>query len=392
MAALRRLIDPASGEVLDRGLLVRFAAPASYTGEDVVELHHHGGAAVLDGLARALRRWPGLRPAEPGELTRRAFLNGKLDLTQGEAIADLIEAETAAQRRQALRQLDGGLGREVEAWRTMLLDALARIEAEIDFSAEEGDVGDGLIAPLRPSLAATLQGIEAAIGKVAAAERLRDGLVVAVIGAPNVGKSSLVNLLARRDVAIVSEFPGTTRDVIEVRLDLEGWPVTLLDTAGLRESDDPIERLGVARARQRAAAADLRLLVLDATDASSAGRAEAELIVANKVDLAAAPAGALAVSCRTGQGIDGLLAALAAKAAALMAAEGGAVPTRERHRAALVDVRDALARVLAAPPAAEIALIAEDLRLAVRGLGRITGSVDVEDVLDRIFASFCIGK
>jgi len=392
VAALRRLVDPATGETLDRGLVVRFASPASYTGEDVVELHHHGGAAVLDALARILRRWPKVRPALPGELTKRAFLNGRLDLTQAEAVADLVEAETGAQRRQALRQLDGDLGREVEGWRATLLDALARIEAEIDFAAEEGDVGEGLLAPLRPGLASTLAQIESALGTATAAERLREGLTVAVIGAPNVGKSSLVNLLARRDVAIVSEVPGTTRDVIEVRLDLDGWPVTLLDTAGLRDSEDPIERLGVARARQRAAAADLRVLVLDATDPRSARLADAELVVANKVDLAPAPAGALALSCRTGQGIDALLAALATNAAALMAAEGGAVPTRERHRAALLAVQDALGRVLAAPPATELALIAEDLRLAVRGLGRITGSVDVEDVLDLIFARFFMGK
>ena len=264
-AALRRLRDPVTGEPIDQALLLWFPAPRSETGEDLLEIQHHGGAAVLGMLLTALEHVPGCRPAGPGEFTRRAFLNGKLDLTAAEGLADLIDATTAGQARQALRQLDGGLGRLYGSWRERLLTALARIEAEIDFAAEE-EVPEAMVAQVLPDLQRLRAELAAHLADAGRGERLRAGVTVAVIGAPNVGKSSLVNLLARREVAIVTAIAGTTRDVIEVQLDLGGVPVTLLDTAGLRESADPVEAEGVARARHRAAQADLRLLVVDAGD------------------------------------------------------------------------------------------------------------------------------
>ena len=263
MAALRRLRDPVTAELDRPGVLLWFPAPRSATGEDLLEIQHHGGAAVASMLLAALEHVPGCRPAGPGEFTRRAFLNGKLDLTAAEGLADLIDATTRAQARQALRQLDGGLGGLYAGWRERLLAALARVEAEIDFAAEE-EVPEAMVAQVLPDLARLRAELAAHLADSSKGERLRAGVAVAVIGAPNVGKSSLVNLLARREVAIVTAIAGTTRDVIEVQLDLDGVPVTVLDTAGLRETVDPIEAEGVARARRRAAQADLRLHVIDA--------------------------------------------------------------------------------------------------------------------------------
>ncbi len=401
-ASLRRLVDPVSGEPIDSALLLFFAGPASFTGEDVLEIHHHGGMAVLSALGAALARLPGLRPAEPGEFTRRAFLNGRLDLTEAEGIADLVDATTRVQARQALRQMEGELGRLLEGWRADLLRALALVEAEIDFGADEAEVGDDLLASQRPALEAVRLAVTERLADAGRGERLRAGLTVAVIGPPNAGKSSLVNLLARRDVAIVTPIAGTTRDVLEVALDLEGWPLTLLDTAGLRETEDPIEREGVARALRRAASADLRLLVLDAgTDASSEldrHGADADLVVLNKQDLVARPpaldAGrpVIVISCATGAGIEQLLQVLAREAAHAMDTGGLAVLARERHRAALGEAVQALERCLDAPAGTEIGLLAEDLRVAARAVGRVTGRVDVEAVLDEVFKQFCIGK
>lgn len=400
-ASLRLFTDPADGEPIDRGLLLWMPGPATVTGEAVAEIHHHGGRAVRAGILAALSRLPGLRPAEPGEFTRRAFLNGRLDLTAAEAVADLVDADTRLQARQALRQLDGAFGRRCAEWRETLLEALALAEAEIDFGAEEGDVGGGLLAPVLGGLEATAREIALVLTEAPRGARLREGLCVAVVGAPNAGKSSLVNLLARRDVAIVTEIAGTTRDVLEVELELDGLPVTLLDTAGLRESEDPVEREGVARARRRAAQADLRLLVVDAREDPAAalaalqGEGDARVVI-NKRDLVAPdatlPDGALAISCRTGQGIAALEQLLAEAARGLMGTGEGAGVTRERHRVALDEAREALGRFLAGQGAVELALAAEDLRLAARALGRITGAVGVEDILDRIFAGFCIGK
>jgi len=394
-AVLRRLIDPATGEAFDRALILWFPGPASFTGEDVVEIHHHGGLAVLGELMRILGGEPGLRLAEPGEFSRRAFLNGRLDLTAAEGLADLVEATTRAQARQALRALEGAQGRRYDAWRSRLLEALSRIEAEIDFAAEE-EVPDDLWAGLRGDLEELSAEIGHHLADQGRGERLRSGVSVAVIGAPNVGKSSLVNLLAKRDIAIVTPIAGTTRDVLEVALDLDGLPLTLLDTAGLRESDDPIEAEGVARARRRAGAADLRLRLVEVVDEAALGGDE--LVVVNKLDRldegerARLGPESLAISCATGEGVDRLLEVLKARTGELVGGGEAAVITRARHREALEAARAALSRALALPAEGELALKAEELRLAARAIGRITGRIGVEDILDRIFASFCIGK
>lgn len=394
-AGVRALYDPADGELLDRGLVLLFAGPRSFTGEDVVELQVHGGAAVAGALLPALARQPGLRPAEPGEFSRRAVLNGQLDLTQAEAVADLVAAETAAQRRQALRQLDGELGALYEDWRQRLLSLLAQAEAEIDFPDE--DVPDDLIAGARPELERLSAEISRHLADGGRGERLRHGFYVVIVGPPNVGKSSLLNALARRDAAIVSATAGTTRDVIEVHLELDGYPVILADTAGLRQADDEIESEGVRRAKARAALADVTLVVGDATAPHDVLTALDEvgataLPVLNKGDLApdaVAPTGGLLVSAKTGAGIDALMAALAKRAGEGLAPGAAPALTRERHRLALETTVEALQRGLTAE-ADE--LLVEDIRLSARALGRITGRVDVEDVLDLIFADFCIGK
>jgi tRNA modification GTPase len=403
--ALRRLNDPETGAALDRGLVVWFPAPASFTGEDVLELQVHGGRAVMAGLLDGLAGLPGLRAAEPGEFSRRAFLNGRLDLTAAEGLADLVAAETRAQASQALRQLDGALGRQYDRWREELLAALARLEAAIDFAPEEEDVPADLLATVRPRVERLAAEIAGHLADRRRGERLRGGLTIAVLGPPNAGKSSLVNRLARRDVAIVTAQPGTTRDVLEVHLDLGGYPVTILDTAGLREAADEIEAEGVRRARDRAGRADLRLLLFDATvwpelDAPTLALAEDDaLCVVNKADLAALPEHlrvaerpAVRLSCRTGEGFDRLLEVLSATAADRMAPGISPLLTRSRHRSALRATLDALDRFGRAPDGGELALLAEDLRLATRALGRITGRVGVDDILDRIFAEFCIGK
>lgn len=391
-----RLREP-GGERIDDGLALWFAAPASFTGEDVTELHIHGGRATLDAVLAALSARPGLRLAEPGEFTRRAFDNGKLDLTAVEGLADLVAAETAAQRRQALRQLDGELGRLFETWRLQLMRVLAHAEAAIDFP-EEG-LPDHIENDINYNILRLLDDISQYIHTSRHGERVREGVFVAILGAPNVGKSSLLNALARRDVAIVSDIAGTTRDVLEVHLDLAGYAVTVADTAGLRDSAEIVEQEGVRRALARAEAADLRLVLFDAAappePASRALLGPDSIAVINKIDLvAAAPdtiagASAIAVSVRDGTNLDRLLSVLTERVGRLVADQGSVPLTRERHRAALVECRDALERA-AAGTASE--LMAEDLRLAVRALGRVTGRVGVEDLLDVVFREFCIGK
>ena len=405
-AVLADMRTPDGGERIDRGLVIRFQAPKSFTGEDIAEFHLHGSRAAIAGLLDALGGLPGLRPADPGEFARRAFDNGKLDLSEVEGLADLIDAETAAQRRQALRQMGGALGRQVSCWRERLLRALAYAEAAIDFPDEE------LPAGLGGDVSREIESVAGEIGRTLAdrrtGERLRDGLQIAIVGPPNAGKSSLLNALAKRDAAIVSEVAGTTRDVVEVHLDLSGYPVTLADTAGLRAlpEDDPadqIEREGMRRARARADEADLVLAVFDLTRWPDPDRSplallgDRGLVLLNKVDLAPAPDvrnieghSAMAVSAKTGAGMDSLVRWLAEQVVAIFpAGEAAPLITRARHRAALEACRDALAR---AAGAIQIELAAEDLRLAVRELGRITGAVDVEDILDVIFRDFCIGK
>ncbi|MDO8607562.1 MAG: tRNA uridine-5-carboxymethylaminomethyl(34) synthesis GTPase MnmE [Phaeospirillum sp.] len=394
--AVRARLSDLSDDPIDDGLALWFPAPASFTGEDVVELHLHGGRAVAQALAEALGRL-GLRPAEPGEFSRRAFFNGKMDLTQAEAIADLVEAETAAQRRQALRQMDGGLSRLVEDWRSRLVFALAHLEAVIDF-AEDG-IPDGLLERVGGEVAALAALLNAHLADGHRGERLRDGIHIAIIGAPNAGKSSLLNRLAGRDAAIVSAQAGTTRDVIEVHLDLDGWPVVVADTAGLRDAACAIEAEGVRRALARAEAADLKLAVFDGATVDAATLEmidDATLVVVNKIDLVTAPlpvliAGrpVLPVSARSGEGMDELVAALALAVSTRFAVGGSPVLTRARHRRAVEECVAALARC---DLMAEIELAAEDLRLAARALGRIGGRVEVDEVLDVIFHEFCIGK
>jgi tRNA modification GTPase len=389
VATLRDLHD---GDVLlDRALVLYFAAPASFTGEDVAEFHLHGGRAVTDGVLAALARLPAFRAAKPGEFTRRAFENGKMDLTEAEAVADLCAAETTAQRAQALMQMGGALSTLCADWAKRLTALLAHQEADIEFP--EDDMPDGVAKALRPKIAALELEVAALLDDNRRGERLRDGLFVAIVGAPNAGKSSLLNALARRDAAIVSETPGTTRDVIEVRLDLAGYPVTLADTAGLRETADAIEIEGIRRALKTAGEADLRLVLFDASkpeDAVTRALAAApDLVLHTKTDLAPAPTGARGVSVKTGAGIDALLAELAARAQRLCGGEGGPALTRARHRAALQEARARLASSLTAPYPE---LAAEDLRLALRAVGEVTGTVHVEEVLDVVFRDFCIGK
>ncbi len=403
-ATVRLLRDPVSGEAIDRALVLWFPAPRSFTGEDVAELHLHGGRAVIERVGAALLTCPGLRPAEPGEFTRRAFEHGKLDLTAAEGLADLVNAETEAQRRQALQQYEGALARLYEGWRTRLIEALAEIEATIDFADE--DLPDGLVARGRDAARALDAEIADHLDDAHLGERLRDGVRAVILGPPNVGKSSLFNALARREAAIVSEVAGTTRDLIEVHFDLAGYPLTLIDTAGLRTPGDAIESEGVRRARAMAEAADLRLVLVDARDwpklpeETAALIDERALIVVNKIDLAAVDVGAtwndvpvVTVSARTGTGLRRLLKVLTARLGDLFEAAAGAGPglTRLRHRQALEAARGHLQRAIGAPDDAP-ELLAEDLHLAARELGRITGRVDVEDILDAIFRDFCIGK
>jgi tRNA modification GTPase len=400
IAQRRRLIDPQSGDALDDGLVLWFPAPRSATGEDVAELHLHGSRAVLAAVMQALARL-GLRLAAPGEFTRRAFLNGKLDLLQAEAIADLTEAETEAQRRQAIRQLGGELGDVYHGWRDRLTRILAHFEATIDFPDE--DLPPEIEDRIAGEIEALVTEIERHLADGHRGERLRDGIDVAILGPPNAGKSSLLNRIARRDVAITSPVPGTTRDVIEVAIDLGGYPVVLADTAGLRDSADAIEQEGKRRALQRAEQAEIRLFVFDIAQPADAAGASAwpgadTILVANKIDLAPAadtdlsppalPVSALPVSALTAEGIDRLLTVLGERVAQTYRIEAP-VLTRARHRQALEEAAAALRRSCSA---ALPELRAEDLRLALRSLGRITGAVDVEDLLDIIFRDFCIGK
>jgi tRNA modification GTPase len=427
-------------EIIDHALALWFPAPHSETGEDVAELQLHGGRAVVAAVLAALSELTGLRPAEAGEFTRRAFENGKLDLTAVEGLADLVMAETEGQRRLALRQMTGALGGRAETWRTQLIQALALVEARIDFS-DEADVPQDLVTPAL-QIARALEGeISSALADGGRGERLREGLVVAIAGPPNAGKSTLLNRIAKREAAIVSPYAGTTRDVIEVHLDLGGLPVTVLDTAGIRETDDPVEREGVKRARDRASAADLVLWVVDASSAADSqtpdidAAASAIWVLRNKIDLVQGvnrkneslcqisgknepnthtnkPLKSMVkkeltgsnefefninelifdISATSGEGCDALLAQLAKYTASFLTGAESALVTRARHRKALEDTVMALRGALGRDMAGHEDLLAEELRTAARTLGRLTGRVDVEDILDVIFRDFCIGK
>ncbi|MFO1150183.1 MAG: tRNA uridine-5-carboxymethylaminomethyl(34) synthesis GTPase MnmE [Alsobacter sp.] len=394
-AVVRRLADPATGEMLDEGLVLFFPGPRSYTGEDMAEFHVHGGRAVVAGVLSAIGARPGCRLAEPGEFTRRAMQNGRLDLTRVEGIADLIEAETALQRRQALGQAGGRLAEAVKGWRDALLDAMAELEADIDFADEDDVALHGERARVVDGLRRLEQQLGAALDDGRRGEILRDGFQVVIAGPPNAGKSTLLNRIAQRDVAIVTAAPGTTRDVLEVHLDLEGLPVTLVDTAGLREAQDEAESIGIARARDRAAGADL-VLWLSPWDSPVPVPADLDgaLAVTTKIDSApkaSEPGKGILLSARNGVGLETILAAIRDRAAGIVREPG--LVSRARHREALAKGLDHLrAARTGLGQDAYPELVAEDLRLAARALSSVLGEVDVDHVLDRVFAGFCIGK
>jgi tRNA modification GTPase len=406
--ATRALLRDAKQTPVDDAVVLWFPGPGSATGEDVAEFHVHGGRAVLAAVFAALSGFPDVRAAEPGEFTRRAFENGKLDLTEAEALDDLIHADTDRQRRQALRQLKGLLGDKARDWRAQIIEASALIEAGIDFS-DEGDVPAQLIAPALAKIGTLLGEIQKVLATQGQSERLRDGLVIAIAGPPNVGKSTLMNQLARREVAIVSPHAGTTRDIIEVQLDLDGYPVTVIDTAGIREADDPVEQEGVRRARARAAEADLVLWMIDAQHEGNPGQGDAPVwVVRNKIDLDAdgvdAPrvrsgAGLLqgrggadfAISASRGDGVPHLISAVIGFARDYFGSGEDGLIGRQRQRELLQQTAALLRRSTTAMEEGE-ELAAEELRAAAQLLGRLLGRVDVEDILDAIFRDFCIGK
>lgn len=401
-ATLRDLRAP-DGTLIDRGLLIFFAGPNSFTGEDSAEFHVHGGRAVLAALLKTLSEIEGCRIAEAGEFSRRAVINGVMDLTEAEGLADLIDAETEAQRRIASRQMAGELGRVSDQWREKLIDCLARSEAVLDFSDEADVIEERAFRSVATDLKLLRDEMERAFQTAERGERLRDGLLVLIAGPPNAGKSSLLNHLARRDVAIVSPIAGTTRDLIEVHLDLEGYPVTLIDTAGIRETSDPVELEGMRRTKKRAERADL-LLWLQPSDSTIESVAEQfggggakVLTVLTKTDLASPALSSsddlYPISVVSNRGIDALVARLKREAeAALWVQNDDVVLTRARHKTIVAESLSALDHALASFESDLPELIIEDIRLAARAIGRMTGHVGVEEILDRLFSSFCIGK
>mgnify|MGYP001186464562 FL=1 len=410
--AKRVLLRDSVGDAIDDAVILWIPAPASATGEDVAEFHIHGSRATLNALIAALSSIDGARAAEPGEFTRRAFENGKIDLTEAEGLDDLIHADTDRQRRQALRQLQGLLGDRARGWRKQLIEASAWIEAGIDF-ADEDDVPEDLAKPALEKIARLRREIEQTLSASVRSERLRDGLSVASAGPPNAGKSTLLNRLARREAAIVSPHAGTTRDIIEVYLDLDGYPVTLIDTAGIRETDDPVEQEGVRRARDRAASADLVLWLSDDHGDEpdrAIGDGDVSLwLIRNKIDLSSPandgakpgqfetkagqgePTPQFRISAWRGDGGDDLVAALTAFAEALLGSGEAGVITRLRHRNILRDAAASLKKAEALAGQGD-ELVAEELRIAIHLMGRLLGRVDIDDILDSVFKEFCIGK
>lgn len=389
-ATLMALKEPGEG-LLDQALVLAFPADGSYTGEPVVEFQLHGAMTTVAAVLRALSRIPGLRPADAGEFTRRALANGRLDLAQVEGLADLLDSETEVQRRQALRILSGAVGQRTARWRASLVRAAALLSATIDFADE--DVPMNVTPEVVELVSGVLEELDREVAGYGAAERVRDGFEVAILGAPNTGKSTLLNALAGREAAITSEHAGTTRDVIEVRMEIGGLAVTLLDTAGLREAADPVERIGIGRALHRAGEADLRIFLRTGADALPVAAQAGDLQVIGKADLVAQrDPGLLYVSGETGEGlaalIEGIRTALSHRVA------GAGILVRERHRLAATKAAAALCTCLAqvelGPDRVEFA--ADELRSAVLALDSLIGHVDVEDLLDEIFASFCIGK
>lgn len=382
-AVLRTLRE--DGGMLDKALVIVFNPNASFTGEAVAELHLHGSRAVVSAVLRALSRQPSLRMAEPGEFTRRALENGRLDLTEVEALSDLISAETEAQRRLALRVFDGALGRKVQVWRHDLITALSLLAVTIDFSDE--DVPDDLTVEVLEILTRLSEGLQAELSGLSVAARIRDGFEVAIVGPPNVGKSTLLNALAGREAAITSDVAGTTRDVIELRMDLGGLPVTFLDTAGLRDARDEVEAIGIDRARRRAADADLRIILVDGEAPPLIQAAPGDLVLRGKADL-----GGGGVSGKTGEGISALLSHITEVLSARASLAG--LATQERHRIvleeALTHLMSARAMIVSGVTMPEI--LSEELRAVVTKLDTLVGKVDVEDLLESIFRNFCLGK
>ncbi len=406
-AVLTQLISPADGSLIDECIVIAFHPPRSYTGEKTVEYNIHGGKAVRDSLLNALSKMDGHRLAEPGEFTRRAFENGNLDLTQAEAVADLIHAETEAQKQLALSQMRGDLSNLYHSWADQLVRALAYAEAQIDFS-EEDLPEDEVKAQIHPVLKSVLKEMDDHLNDGNRGEILREGVKIAIIGAPNAGKSSLINVLAKRDVAIVSETAGTTRDVLEVHLDLNGYPVTLYDTAGLRgDTADVIEQEGIKRAQSKAKEAALKILLFDGTKEMDQETLsfvdDRSIVVANKMDIQSSLRGVendeaiqsvvhnkLSISCHTGEGLNGLIDLVSRETSKIFDdIQSSPSLTRCRHREALLLSKEHIDRAL---KGASPDLIAEDIRLGVRAIGKITGRIDVEDLLDIIFRDFCIGK
>lgn len=383
-----RVLRSKEGQRLDEALVLVFEEGHSFTGEASAEIQCHGSMAVVAAILDELARQPGLRPAEPGEFTRRALENGQLDLAQVEGLADLIDAETEAQRRQALRVLSGDLGRRAEVWRKSLIRAAALLEATIDFADEEVPVD---VSPEVMDLVGEVAtALKREISGVATAERIRSGFEVAIVGAPNVGKSTLLNALAGRDAAITSEYAGTTRDIIEVRMDLDGLPVTLLDTAGLRDTLDEVESIGIERAKARAEMADLRVFLVENGEQPEMAPQADDLVLVAKADLVGP--GLDAVSGKTGEGIPELVARITDTLKTR--ATGAGLATRVRHKQAM---EKGLENLLAAQnliPFGEdhADIAAEELRSAIRALDSLVGRIDIENILDEIFASFCLGK
>lgn len=403
-ATLGWFYNPVTGEKLDQGLLLYFVGPHSFTGEDVAEFHIHGGHAVVAEFLEVLSKISSLRIAEPGEFTRRAFDNGKMDLTAAEGLADLINAQTVGQKRQALRQMEGELAKLYDSWRSEIVTSMAYLEVDIDFSDEE--IPDDVTAKVKPIIEKLHVDIIDHLSDDHRGERIRHGLQVVILGAPNAGKSTLLNYLSERDVAIVSDIAGTTRDLLEVHLDISGLPVTVVDTAGLRSSKDIIEVEGIRRAMNRAETADLKLVIIDASEEDAENSEissqidENTMILFNKSDVVKGnrvkiegvnSLGIWQISAKTGDGLPGFLEAFAAEVGKRMELAEAPSLTRTRHRANLVSCLTHLTRYLDADHM-ELELLSEDLRMAARDLGKITGLVDVEDILEKIFKEFCIGK
>ena len=386
-----RIVRDAEGTAVDEALVLRFAAGESYTGEPMAELHCHGGRAVVGAVLRLLSAQPGLRAAEPGEFTRRAFVNGRMDLTEVEAVGDLLTAETEAQRRFAMTGMQGSLRRAAEGWRAALLRALTLVEVTIDWADEE--VLEDVAPEVRAVLAELAACLDRELAGARATERLRHGFTVALVGAPNVGKSSFLNVLAGREAAIVSDVPGTTRDLIEVPFDLDGLPVTFVDTAGVRLSSDAVERLGVARTMERAAAADVRVFLeargLPLPEEAAGLWKEGDLRVWSKADLGPGGDG-LRVSAATGEGVEGVLDAVAKVLAGRVAQAGMIGHTRQRE--AVAAARSAIGGAEAALVTGDVELVAAHLWAATRALEELVGRVGAEDLLESVFRNFCLGK